>query len=70
MTTFASWRSVIAGLAAFAALTASFRSSLAQPLPKIVVTKDPTCGCCAGWVDHLRASGFTADVVESSDMGG
>jgi hypothetical protein len=29
--------------------------------------KDPTCGCCGGWVDHLRASGFAAEVVESSE---
>ena len=22
------------------------------------VWRDPQCGCCAGWVDHLRAEGF------------
>jgi hypothetical protein len=44
------------------------RPSWAQALPKIVVTKDPTCGCCDGWVDHLRASGFTAEVLESSEI--
>jgi hypothetical protein len=22
------------------------------------VWRDPGCGCCGGWVDHLRASGF------------
>jgi hypothetical protein len=35
---------------------------------KIAVTKDPSCGCCGGWVDHLRASGFSVDVVETSSM--
>lgn len=23
--------------------------------------RDPTCGCCGGWVTHLRASGFTVN---------
>jgi hypothetical protein len=42
--------------------------SLSQPLPTVKVTKDPNCGCCSSWVDHLRASGFTADVVESAEV--
>jgi hypothetical protein len=37
-------------------------------LPKIVVTKDPNCGCCAGWVDHLRGAGFPVDVVDSAEI--
>jgi hypothetical protein len=34
-----------------------------------VVYKTPTCGCCAKWVDHLRAGGFTVEVhdMESVD---
>jgi hypothetical protein len=31
----------------------------------IVVYKDPGCGCCEKWVDHLRAHGFTATVSEA-----
>ena len=27
-------------------------------LPSILVYKTATCGCCEGWVDHLRAAGF------------
>lgn len=34
--------------------------------PKIIVTKDPNCGCCNGWVEHLRSAGFAAEVVDSS----
>ena len=60
-------RSVVTGLCA-AALAGTFVPSWAQGSPKVVVTKDPTCGCCSGWVDHLRASGFTAEVVESSEI--
>jgi hypothetical protein len=32
-------------------------------LPKVLVTKDPNCGCCGGWVDHVKASGFPVEVV-------
>ncbi|PYP75685.1 MAG: hypothetical protein DMD35_20585 [Gemmatimonadetes bacterium] len=34
----------------------------------ITVYKDPSCGCCKNWVEHLRASGFTPDVHDRSDM--
>src|SRR5262245_6494555 len=30
----------------------------------MVVYKDPTCGCCDGWIAHLKASGFLATVKE------
>jgi hypothetical protein len=60
-------RSLVTGLLA-GALLAYSRPSGAQDLPKIVVTKDPTCGCCAGWVDHLRQAGFSAEVIETSEI--
>jgi len=25
----------------------------------ITVHKDPNCGCCTGWVQHLQKAGFT-----------
>jgi hypothetical protein len=34
----------------------------------MVVTKDPSCGCCGAWVDYIRAAGFKVEVVESPDM--
>ena len=43
-------------------------SVAAVTLPKMVVTKDPSCGCCAAWVEHARAAGFTVDVVESPEI--
>lgn len=33
----------------------------AQELPTLVVYKTSTCGCCSGWVDHMREAGFTVD---------
>ena len=32
--------------------------------PQIEVYKTRTCGCCAKWVDHLKANGFTPVVNE------
>ena len=60
-------RSLVTGLAA-SALLAHSRPLHAQNLPKIIVSKDPTCGCCTGWVDHLRQAGFTAEVIETSEI--
>ena len=30
----------------------------------ITVFKDPTCMCCSGWIEHLKANGFQVDVKE------
>ena len=35
---------------------------------KITVYKDPSCGCCTKWVEHLRASGLRPTVHDRSDM--
>lgn len=37
-------------------------------LPLVDVYKDPTCGCCANWVEHLKAAGFTTKVTESKEL--
>jgi hypothetical protein len=36
--------------------------------PVITVHKDPTCGCCAGWVQHLQTAGFVTKVIETKDI--
>jgi hypothetical protein len=36
----------------------------------IQVYKTPTCGCCQGWVEHLRASGFEVTVQDLDDLTG
>jgi hypothetical protein len=38
------------------------------PSPKITVSKDPSCGCCGGWVDHLKAEGFAVEVIETAGL--
>lgn len=35
--------------------------------PLLSVYKTPTCGCCAKWVDHMKANGFEAQVQDLQD---
>src|SRR3954471_17203194 len=41
---------------------------LSADLPKITVTKDPNCGCCSGWVEHLRKSGFPVETIDTAEI--
>lgn len=34
------------------------------------VFKDPTCGCCGGWVEHAEASGFSVAIEHPKVLGG
>jgi hypothetical protein len=37
----------------------------AEAWPAMKVYKDPSCGCCLAWVQHVTAAGFTVSVVET-----
>jgi len=34
----------------------------------ITVHKDPTCGCCSGWVQHLQDASFVTKVLDTTDI--
>lgn len=36
--------------------------------PLVTMHRDPSCGCCGGWADHLRAAGFPVTTVETSRL--
>lgn len=58
-------------LAGFGALALAFSVPghlRAETLPLVTVTKDPSCGCCDGWVEHIEAAGFPVRVLDSGDM--
>ena len=40
----------------------------AEPLLRMTVTRDPACGCCDGWVAHVKDAGFSVDEVQSADV--
>src|SRR5437879_4460017 len=44
------------------------RSSAFAQTPNILVHKDPNCGCCTGWVRHLKDAGFAVTVHETTDL--
>lgn len=60
-------RRVMLGLIA-TTVVVSAKPVWAEPLPVIKVLKDPSCGCCSGWVEHLRKNGFAVTVVETTEM--
>jgi hypothetical protein len=51
-----------------AMLAAFTLSARAQRAPILVVYKSPACGCCGGWIEHMRANGFRAEVRETVDF--
>lgn len=53
---------------AFLVLLSLVVSSAALAAETVEVWKDPNCGCCTGWVDHLRASGFEVRVNDVADL--
>ena len=51
-----------------AAMESLAMDALGQELPPVVVYKTETCGCCNGWVEHLRAAGFDVDARDVRDL--
>jgi hypothetical protein len=37
-------------------------------LPAVLVYKTEGCGCCNGWVEHLRAAGYNVDARNVTDL--
>jgi hypothetical protein len=40
----------------------------AQSQVELHVYKDPNCGCCTGWIAHLRHHGFVTRVTDTPEM--
>lgn len=51
-----------------ATLAASPTRAVADALPKALVYKTPSCGCCSLWVDHMREAGFEVDARDLNDI--
>ncbi|SRR5690606_2421614 len=53
----------------FAAMVMAFAASAAYAAEhEITVYQDPNCGCCSGWVEHMRDAGFKVDAIKTTDM--
>lgn len=58
---------MIAG-AAMAVLAS--RAEASSAWPTATVYHDPNCGCCGGWVAHMRSAGFQVNVIDTDDLAG
>ena len=56
------WLTAIATAAACTALPA-----IASNATAVEVWKDPSCGCCQDWIDHMQANGFAVTTHESGN---
>ena len=66
-------RAWLAGAAATAAATAvaavaGAPAAFAAAPVAVTVYKDPNCGCCAKWVEHMAAAGFATTVKDTGDL--
>lgn len=70
----ASLQSGAALAAALVSARVAAAAGIAEPRPAeaagraITIYKDPSCGCCAKWVEHLKTAGFTPTVHDTPDM--
>ena len=52
-----------------AAIAVSGRAVFAETPPSVItVYKDPNCGCCMKWIEHLSKAGFVVMPKDSSNM--
>jgi hypothetical protein len=58
----------VLGVIAVTGATAAAFSNSRENLAEVVVYKDPNCGCCAKWVDHMRSNGFDVKVEDTGAM--
>jgi hypothetical protein len=40
----------------------------ATSLPEVIVSKNPTCGCCGEWISHLERYGFAVSARNVENM--
>lgn len=51
-----------------AAFLAAASVAQAAERPTATLYKDPSCGCCQGYAEHLRANGYTVVVKPTEDL--
>jgi hypothetical protein len=59
-------RSVLGLMASGAAMLAT--GARADALPHVLVYRNPTCGCCHKWIEHLIANGFGVTVRDAPSL--
>ena len=54
--------------AAVTVATAAAPTVTSPPKPVVTVYKDPSCGCCKNWIEHLKKNGYRVDAKDTPDM--
>ena len=61
----------VTGVAVLVGGTTGILSSSAEPAGSqgaVALYKNPQCGCCEGYADHLRENGFAVNAVPTNDL--
>ena len=59
----------LAVCAASIAVATAATPTLTTPAKRTVtVYKDPSCGCCKNWIEHLKKHGYRVDAKDTPDM--
>ena len=59
---------LLALTAAAGALPLAWAQRRAEPAaPPVEVWKDPSCGCCHDWIEHMQANGFSFTVHDTGN---
>ena len=61
-------RSALIEILAATSLAVLPHTASANTLPKLAVYRNPGCGCCEGWVQHMRAAGFEVTIEDDPDL--
>ena len=55
-------------MAAMATIAGGLSLVAQSKAESVTVYKDPACGCCAKWVEHLQQQGFVTTVTEVANV--
>lgn len=60
---------VVGGMLSFTGFVSFAHAEPVTAAPQMTMYKDPYCGCCEGWAEHMKAAGFnvTVKVEEAMD---
>jgi hypothetical protein len=61
-------RSFLLSAAAIVAARPKLFAETPPPPSVLTVYKDPNCGCCVKWIEHMNKSGFVVTVKDVSNM--
>jgi len=62
-------RSIVGAAFALLAVPMAIRSGLAaQSFPKVQAYRNPGCGCCEKWSEHMKAAGFEIAMQDDPDL--